>query len=70
MTGVCIALAAVSLLAVAEAAGLLLVNAARVHWKTHDGTLERQVAFDEALLEQLRGSRRSPDVDDPTRRVS
>lgn len=62
-------LAAVSVLAVAEAAGLLLVNAARLHWKTHDETLERQLAFDEALLDQLRGPRHSVDVDDPTRRA-
>lgn len=70
MTGVYIALALVSLLAVAEAAGLLLVNAARLHWKDHDGALERRVAVDEALLDELRGLRRAPDVDDPVRRRS
>lgn len=64
-----VALAVVSIVAVAEAAGLLLVNAARAHWKDHHETLERQLAWDEALLDELRGPRRSPDLDDSTRRV-
>lgn len=64
-----LALILVSLFAAAEAAGLLLVNGARVHWKTHDGTLERRVAVDEALLEELRGARPGVDANDPWRAV-
>jgi hypothetical protein len=62
-----IALILVSLFAAVEAAGLLLVNGARVHWKTHDKTLKVQLDVDEALLEQLRGARPGVDANDPWR---
>lgn len=69
MTGVYIALVAVSVLSAALIVALIWEEQARRHWKGHDAALERRVAVDEALLDRLRGSRRGPDVDDPTRRT-
>lgn len=69
MTGVYIALVAVSFVAALALVGLVWEERARRHWKGHDAALERRVAVDEALLDRLRGSRRGPDVDDPTRRT-
>jgi hypothetical protein len=47
------------------AAGLLvwalLVNDSRRFWKSHDELLKAQLDIDEALLEQLRGPRRTAD---------
>jgi hypothetical protein len=47
------------------AAGLIVALVAeetnRREWKRHDAELERRVAVDEALLEQLRGPRRTAD---------
>lgn len=69
MNGVYIALVAVSLLAAAFLVWALLEDDSRRHWKTHDAALERRVAVDEALLDELRGPRRNSDMDDPTRRA-
>lgn len=64
-----LALILVSLFAAVEAAGLLLVNGARAHWKAHDEALKVQLDLDEALLEQLRGPRPGVDANDPWRAV-
>lgn len=64
-----LALILVSLFAAVEAAGLLLVNGARVHWKTHDKALKTQLDLDEAQLELLRGPRPGVDANDPWRAV-
>lgn len=69
MTGIYIALVAVSIVAALALVGLVWEERARRHWKGHDAALERQVAFDEALLDRVLGPRRGPDVDDPTRRT-
>lgn len=69
MTGVYVALVAVSLLAAAALMALMWQASARRYWQRHDAVLERRVAVDEALLDRLRGPRRGPDVDDPTRRT-
>lgn len=64
-----LALILVSLFAAVELAGLLLVNGARVHWKTHDEALKVQLDVDEAELELFRGPRPGVDANDPWRAV-
>lgn len=65
-----LALILVSLLAAVLLVALVAEETNRREWKRHDAALERRVAVDEALLDELRGPRRNSDVDDPTRRVS
>lgn len=67
MNGVYVALVVVSLLAAAFLVWALLERGSRRFWKTHDEALKAQLDFDEALLDQILGARRSPDVDDPSR---
>jgi len=61
MNGVHVALATVSLLAAAFLAWALLEKSSRRFWQFHDGELKKQLDIDEALLEQLRGPRRTAD---------
>lgn len=68
MNGVYVALVIVSLLALVFLVWALWEDGSRRHWKSHDKALKVQLDFDEALLDQIRGPRRSPDVDDPMRR--
>lgn len=65
---VTLALILVSLFAAVLLVALVAEETNRREWKRHDAMLERRVAVDEALLDDLRGVRRSPDVDDPIRR--
>ena len=65
-----LALILVSVLAAALLVALIAEETNRREWKRHDAAMERRVAVDEALLDELRGPRRSVDVDDSTRRVS
>jgi hypothetical protein len=70
MNGTYVALAAVSLLALAFLMWALLEDDSRRHWKTHDKALREQLDFDEALLDELLGARQVPDQADPFRRLS
>lgn len=65
-----LALILVSLLAAVLLVALVAEETNRREWKRHDAALERRVAVDEALLDELRGPRRISDVDDPTRRAA
>lgn len=69
MNPVYVALVVVSLLAAGFLAWALWEDQARRAWKSHDATLERRVAVDEALLAELRGPRQGADVNDPWRAV-
>jgi hypothetical protein len=64
-----LALILLSLLVLGEAAGLLLVNDARRHWRFHDRELQAQLNLDEAELELFRGPRPGVDANDPWRAV-
>lgn len=64
-----LALILVSALSAVLLVALVVEETARREWRRHDAQLERRVAVDEALLDDLRGPRRSPDADDPTRRT-
>lgn len=61
MNGVYVALVTVSLLALAFLVWALLEHDSRRFWRLHDEELKKQLDFDEALLEQLRGPRRTAD---------
>jgi hypothetical protein len=56
-----LALILVSLLAAAFLVWALWEDSSRRHWKTHDEALKVQLDFDEALLDELCGPRRSAD---------
>lgn len=55
------ALIIVSLFAVGLLVALVAEETSRREWKRHDAELERRVAVDEALLDELRGPRRTAD---------
>jgi hypothetical protein len=69
MNGVYVALATVSLLALAFLAWALLERSSRNFWKLHDQELQIQLNIDEAELELLRGPRPGVDANDPWRAV-
>lgn len=61
MNGVYVALVTVSLLALAFLVWALLERSSRNFWKTHDQELKEQLDFDEALLDDILGPRRTAD---------
>jgi len=69
MSAVHVALLVVSLLAAGLIVALIAEETSRREWKRHDAALERRIAVDEALLEELRGPRPGVDVNDPWRAV-